>query len=133
MCKYYEVILFVYACMRHMVTIYRHHDSYELDLSGGDVNSMVIGSWSQVLHQVGPEFLKRMDQLDCDADSERKLKLDTNTPPAIKLQINAGGGSFPLHYDNVSMMLNHYSASDDGTINLVASIYQSPDLPISAD
>jgi len=61
---------------------------------------MVIGSWSQILHQVGPDFLKRMDQLDCDADSERKLKLDTNIPPAIKLQINAGGGSFPLHYDN---------------------------------
>lgn len=88
--------------MRFTVTIISTSRSYELDLSGGDVNSMVIGSWSQILH-VGPDFLKRMDELDCDADSERKLKLDTNTPPAIKLQINAGGGSFPLHYDNVSM------------------------------
>ena len=79
---------------------------YELDLSG-DVSSMLLGSWSNVLANVGPEFLKRMDELDGGADvSEttcRRLCLDMESAPEIKLQINSGGGSFPWHYDNVSI------------------------------
>jgi hypothetical protein len=89
-------------------TLLKKPNIYELDLSG-DVKSMVIGAWSEVLQDVGPEFMKKMDELDCVASAEhvtlglRKLNLDMDMPPAIKLQINAGGGSFPWHYDNVSI------------------------------
>ena len=81
---------------------------YELDLSG-DTKPMVIGSWSEVLGHVAPSFLKQMSKLDCDVTvggtQDRKLDLDINCPPAIKVQVNTGGGSFPWHYDNVSALL----------------------------
>lgn len=80
---------------------------FELDLSG-DLKSMPIGSWIDVLQNIGPNFLEKINSLDCNAQpnkSTRRLLLDTNVPPAIKLQVNSGGGSFPLHYDNVSKNL----------------------------
>lgn len=80
---------------------------FELDLSG-DVKSMMIGSWIGVLRSLGPAFLQKINCLDNDAKtnkSTRRLQLDKNVPPAIKLQVNNGGGSFPLHYDNVSKNL----------------------------
>jgi hypothetical protein len=82
---------------------------YELDLSGGDVLNEEVGCWADILRD-GPLFVSKMDELDRRAAADlaaapqpRLLSLDTNSAPAIKLQINIGGGSFPWHYDNVSI------------------------------
>lgn len=89
---------------------------FELDLSGPtQLDDSDLGAWGEVLREVGPVFVRKMKDLDrssVEATTEtteatataqsRRLSLDTDSPPAIKLQINCGGGSFPWHYDNVS-------------------------------
>eukprot|EP01082_Thalassiosira_pseudonana_P014329 g12938.t1 g12938 contig7:501727-502722(-) len=79
---------------------------YELDLSDPDrMEEVDIGLWKQVIDHVGPQFVRQMDEMDrkhqqLNHSQASPLNLDTNMPPAIKLQVNAGGGSFPWHYDN---------------------------------
>eukprot|EP00804_Cyclotella_cryptica_P005160 CCRYP_014230-RA/>CCRYP_014230-RA protein AED:0.03 eAED:0.03 QI:669/1/1/1/1/1/2/2485/342 len=88
---------------------------YELDLSGPTtLNDSEMGAWGDVLSDVGPMFVRKMDDLDRSSVTTtavetageggtgqvRRLSLDIISPPAIKLQINSGGGSFPWHYDN---------------------------------
>lgn len=79
---------------------------FELDLSDPDKLDTYndLESWKDVVCDVGPAFLQRIDELDkqqCIANanhngsSSSSLSLQTNKPPAIKLQINTGGGSFP--------------------------------------
>ena len=63
-----------------------------------------MGAWKDVVEGIGPAFLHRIDKLDKDVtttnSTNKSLSLQTNTPPAIKVQLNTGGGSFPWHYDN---------------------------------
>lgn len=64
-----------------------------------------MGSWKNVVEDIGPAFLHRIDKLDKEVTinsttTNNSLSLQTNTPPAIKVQLNTGGGSFPWHYDN---------------------------------
>ena len=90
---------------------------YELDLSAPDdaMNKDIINnlgsssssSWRDIIDQVGPAFVKTVDEFDKQFDASNSssscapaLSLDTTTRPAIKIQINTGGGSFPWHYDN---------------------------------
>ena len=91
---------------------------YELDLSAPDdaMNKDISSnlgspsSWKDMIDHVGPEFVKTVDGFDKQFDASNSssssascapaLSLDTTTRPAIKIQINTGGGSFPWHYDN---------------------------------
>ena len=84
---------------------------FELDLSGPeklDAHHCDLGGWKDVIDDVGPSYVRRMAELDrnraaaaAEGDrSARSLSLQTDTPPAIKVQLNTGGGSFPWHYDN---------------------------------
>lgn len=85
---------------------------YELDLSApddsiGDTIDKDLGSWKDVIDHVGPAFVKKVDDLDKQFDTSTTtrtttpaLSLDVNARPAIKIQLNTGGGSFPWHYDN---------------------------------
>ena len=90
---------------------------YELDLSAPDdaMNKDIINnlgsssSWRDIIDQVGPAFVKTVNEFDKQFDASNssssscapELSLDTTTRPAIKIQINTGGGSFPWHYDNL--------------------------------
>ena len=76
---------------------------YEMDLSAldgrkDDAISRDLGSWKDMIDNIGPSFVKKVDDLDKQFDAS--LSLDVNAPPAIKIQLNTGGGSFPWHYDN---------------------------------
>jgi len=92
---------------------------YEMDLSAlddrmGDTMSNNLGSWKDMIDNIGPAFVKKVDDLDKqlfdnDASSTTTPSTTTTTPalslditarPAIKIQLNTGGGSFPWHYDN---------------------------------
>ncbi|KAL7425993.1 hypothetical protein ACHAXM_000256 [Skeletonema potamos] len=85
---------------------------YELDLSAPDDGSMDdtmnknLGSWKHVIDYIGPAFVKKVDELDKQFDDDTStatappIALDVNARPAIKVQLNTGGGSFPWHYDN---------------------------------
>ena len=89
---------------------------YEMDLSALDgssrmddtINNKELGSWKDMIDTIGPSFVKQVDDLDKQFDdasttsstSMPELSLDVNTRPAIKIQLNTGGGSFPWHYDN---------------------------------
>lgn len=80
---------------------------YELDLSDpSKVGASDLGTWSALVRDVGPAFVRRIDECDrgvaadADAATSKPLSLQTDSPPAIKLQVNSGGGSFPWHYDN---------------------------------
>eukprot|EP00584_Thalassiosira_punctigera_P005055 CAMPEP_0172533462 /NCGR_PEP_ID=MMETSP1067-20121228/6160_1 /TAXON_ID=265564 ORGANISM="Thalassiosira punctigera, Strain Tpunct2005C2" /NCGR_SAMPLE_ID=MMETSP1067 /ASSEMBLY_ACC=CAM_ASM_000444 /LENGTH=327 /DNA_ID=CAMNT_0013318109 /DNA_START=65 /DNA_END=1048 /DNA_ORIENTATION=+ len=74
---------------------------FELDLSDpSKLDVRDFGIWERVVRDVGPSFIRRMDELDRTSSGASSLSLQTNRPPAIKLQINAGGGSFPWHFDN---------------------------------
>ena len=86
---------------------------YEMDLSALDdgsnmddtMNNKDLGSWKDMIDTIGPSFVKQVDDLDkqqqfASSTSMPELSLDVNTRPAIKIQLNTGGGSFPWHYDN---------------------------------
>jgi len=75
---------------------------FELDLSNPDKLDLYdLGIWKKVVSDMGPSFIRRIDELDQKMSAgPPSLSLQTNTPPAIKLQINTGGGSFPWHFDN---------------------------------
>lgn len=88
---------------------------YEMDLSAldGRAESAVnenLGSWKDMIDNIGPAFVKKMNELDKQFDASATttstntttpaLSLDVNVRPAIKIQLNTGGGSFPWHYDN---------------------------------
>ncbi|KAL7532896.1 hypothetical protein ACHAXR_004916 [Thalassiosira sp. AJA248-18] len=76
---------------------------FELDLSDpAELDAHYeLGLWKDVVCDLGPSFVRRIDELDQAIGSKSSpLSLETNTPPAIKLQLNTGGGSFPWHYDN---------------------------------
>lgn len=76
---------------------------FELDLSDpGKLDTHNLGSWNDVVCNVGPSFVKRINELDQNTATgpNKSLSLQTNSPPAIKIQLNTGGGSFPWHYDN---------------------------------
>mmetsp|Transcript_29526 Transcript_29526/g.62651 ORF Transcript_29526/g.62651 Transcript_29526/m.62651 type:complete len:323 (-) Transcript_29526:106-1074(-) len=77
---------------------------FELDLSDNSkLGTCELGLWKDVVCNVGPSFIRRIDELDQNNANEgqsKSLSLQTDTPPAIKLQLNTGGGSFPWHYDN---------------------------------
>jgi hypothetical protein len=94
--------------------LHKKPNVHELDLSR-DVDARVIGSWANVLEEVGPEFLRIIHELDIatevpkDDGQVRRLCLDVNAAPAIKLQVNSGGGSFPWHFDNASTSLRKYN------------------------
>ena len=74
---------------------------FELDLSDPSKlgSACDLGIWKDVISDVvGPSFIQNINEYD--RAGSRSLSLQTNTPPAIKLQLNTGGGSFPWHYDN---------------------------------
>lgn len=72
-----------------------------MDLSGKLSTQCGLGIWKDVVCGIGPSIIQRIEELDTvSANVEEKLSLQTNMSPAIKLQINAGGGSFPWHFDN---------------------------------
>lgn len=90
---------------------------YEIDLSSSDndrADDMMntnLGSWKDVIDHIGPDFVKKVDDMDKQFDDASTsatlsptmapaLALDINSRPAIKIQLNTGGGSFPWHYDN---------------------------------
>jgi hypothetical protein len=83
---------------------------YELDLSApedsmDDTTNKNLGSWKNVIDYIGPAFVKKVDDLDkqfydISTTTAPPIALDVNTRPAIKIQLNTGGGSFPWHYDN---------------------------------
>jgi len=121
---------------------------FELDLSEPNkANSYNnLGSWKNVVEGIGPAFLHQLDKLDKDVATnsttvdKSTLSLQTNTPPAIKVQLNTGGGSFPWHYDNpgppnrrkltVVMYLNpNYSEGDGGEIVLCPFLSKSIVIP----
>ncbi|EJK66493.1 hypothetical protein THAOC_12587 [Thalassiosira oceanica] len=67
---------------------------FEIDLSGPTCSKMPsgLGAWNDVVNDFAPSFVKRLA-----VDNALALKSGT---PAIKVQLNTGGGSFPWHYDN---------------------------------
>ncbi len=81
---------------------------YEMDLSAlnsrvGDAKNENLGSWKDMIDDIGPEFVKKVSDLDKPTSTKTTmpaLSLDVNARPAIKIQLNTGGGSFPWHYDN---------------------------------
>lgn len=75
---------------------------FELDLSDPrKLDAYELGIWKDVVHNVGPTLVQQLDEIDQERPkSSSSLSLQTNLPPAIKLQLNTGGGSFPWHYDN---------------------------------
>ena len=83
---------------------------HEIDLSALDGTATAtlnnnLGSWKDIIDHVGPDFVNNMNDLDNTFDDTATtmgpaLSLDVNTRPAIKIQLNTGGGSFPWHYDN---------------------------------
>jgi len=84
---------------------------YDLDLSApddsmDDTMNKNLGSWKHVIDYIGPAFVKKVDELDKQFDDDTStatappIALDVNARPAIKVQLNTGGGSFPWHYDN---------------------------------
>lgn len=88
---------------------------YEMDLSAldsriGDTENENLGSWKDMIDHIGPAFVKKVNDLDKQFDASAAttstkttapaLSLDVNARPAIKIQLNTGGGSFPWHYDN---------------------------------
>ncbi|KAL9189193.1 hypothetical protein ACHAXT_011683 [Thalassiosira profunda] len=76
---------------------------YEMDLSDPSRTSAFgdLGAWEEVVTELGPSFVQQMDEVDrAQPATSSLLSLDTDAPPAIKVQLNSGGGSFPWHYDN---------------------------------
>ena len=85
---------------------------YELDLSDHSKLDEFehLGSWKDLVCDVGPSFVQQIDECDqhqqtvgaaeASSSSSSQLQLDKSTPPAVKVQMNTGGGSFPWHYDN---------------------------------
>ena len=67
---------------------------FEIDLS--DLTSSKkpseLGAWNELVSDFAPGFVKRLAK-----DNTLALKSGT---PAVKVQLNTGGGSFPWHYDN---------------------------------
>ena len=84
---------------------------FELDLSNPDKLDLYdLGIWKEVVCDIGPPFIRRIDELDQKMSTgPPSLSLQTNTPPATKLQINMGGGSFPWHFDNPGHPTNAFS------------------------
>lgn len=88
---------------------------YEMDLSvlDGrtiDATNENLGAWKDMIDNICPAFVKKVNDLDKQFDASAAttstkttmpaLSLDVNARPAIKIQLNTGGGSFPWHYDN---------------------------------
>ena len=81
---------------------------HELDLTDPKIlETLEMGYWKQVVSNVGPSFVRQIDKLDRQESQQQnssatisQLALQTQLPPAVKLQLNTGGGSFPWHYDN---------------------------------
>ena len=105
-----------------------------------------MGAWKDVVEDIGPAFLHRIDKLkdvitNSSTTNKSTLSLQTNTPPAIKVQLNTGGGSFPWHYDNpgppnnrkltivVYLNPNNWSEGDGGEIVLCPFLSKSIVIP----
>ena len=66
---------------------------FEIDLSGDcSKKPSELGAWNELVSDFAPSFVKRLAK-----DNALALKSGT---PAVKVQLNTGGGSFPWHYDN---------------------------------
>ena len=94
---------------------------------------------------MGPDFLQRINELDksssaAEGSTTNSLSLQTSSPPAIKLQLNTGGGSFPWHYDNpgppnnriltcVVYLNPNWSEGDGGEIVLCPFLSKSVVIP----
>jgi len=104
-----------------------------------------LGSWKDVVEDIGPAFLHRIDEIDKDVTTNsttttnKSLSLQTNAPPVIKIQLNTGGGSFPWHYDNpgppnnrkltIVVYLNPNWSGDGGEIVLCPFLSKSIVIP----
>ncbi|KAL7470007.1 hypothetical protein ACHAXS_010255 [Conticribra weissflogii] len=117
-----------------------------------------LGQWDNVIQSLGPSFVSKIDELETRRQRERQhhdnststpdsksipspsLALDAETPPAIKVQLNTGGGSFPWHYDNpgppnqrsltcVVYLNPHWKVGDGGEIVLWPFLSSSLEIP----
>lgn len=75
---------------------------FELDLSGKLSRQCDLGIWNDIVCDIGPSIVQRIEQFDSVSTNnmDKRLSLQVEMTPAIKLQINTGGGSFPWHFDN---------------------------------
>ncbi|KAL7526664.1 hypothetical protein ACHAWF_001866 [Thalassiosira exigua] len=97
-----SIMEFMIRCVSFRTTIFQ---VFELDLSDPSKidasNSLVdLGVWKDLVCVAGPSFVKQIDELDRAGSRSSSLSLETDAIPAIKMQLNTGGGSFPWHYDN---------------------------------
>lgn len=118
---------------------------FELDLSDpGKLDTHHdLGVWKDVICDLGPSYVRRIVELDQNhaaAEGSMSLSLQTDTPPAIKVQLNTGGGSFPWHYDNpgppnlriltcVIYLNPHWKEGDGGEIVLQPFLSRSVVIP----